>query len=134
VAKLQIVSSQDSKALLRAVIDRLSEKKAENIVAINMAGKSEIADYMIVASGTSSRHVASLAQNAEEVFKDFGKNIISITGQEEGSWVLLDSPEIIVHLFQPDARDTYQIEKLWEDAPVRKSPITTRQFETAEMA
>jgi ribosome-associated protein len=132
VSRLRLISPLDSESLLKAVVAKLSERKAENISIINMAGKSEIADYMIIASGTSQRHVVALSQHVDEVFNQFGRKVMSVTGKEEGSWVLVDSPEIIVHLFQPEVRENYQLEKLWEDAPVK--PASPKQSRTLEIA
>lgn len=108
-------STPDTSRLLTDVIQRiLDSKKALDIVSIDLAGKSDVADYMIIASGTSSRHVATLADYVTEGLKEQGIGILSVSGKEQGEWVLVDTPYVIVHLFRPEMRTHYNLEKMWQ--------------------
>ena len=99
---------------LKSIIETsLDDDKAENIVAIDLAGKSSFADYMIVASGRSQRHVSTLADKLAHRLKDSGAAPLSIEGKESGDWVLVDCGDIIVHLFRPEIREMYNLEKMW---------------------
>lgn len=101
-------------ALKSLVLDTLDQGKAMDIVDIDLRGKSSIADYMVIASGGSTRQVASLAQKvAEEVSKTFPGNKRRIEGLSEADWVLVDLGDIIVHLFRPEVRSFYSLEKMW---------------------
>lgn len=105
---------QKLEALKTLVITTLDQAKAIDIVDIDLRGKSSIADYMIIASGGSSRQVSSLAQKvAEEVSKNFPGNKRRIEGLSEADWVLVDLGDIIVHLFRPEVRTFYSLEKMW---------------------
>jgi ribosome-associated protein len=91
----------------------LEDDKAEDIVAIDMAGKSTISDYMVVASGSSSRHVAAMAEHLVGKLKQKGVKRINVEGMTAGDWVLIDAGDIIVHLFRPEVREFYGLEKMW---------------------
>lgn len=99
-----------------AVLTILDENKAEDIVQIDLRGKTSVCDFMVIASGRSSRQVAALAEKlTEQVKADFG--ILSkMEGKETGDWVLIDSGDVIVHLFRPEVREFYQLEKMWMPA------------------
>lgn len=101
------------KDLLDQVLDSLSDDKAENVITIDLAGKSSMADYMVVASGRSTRQVAAIATNLVDRLKqDYG--LLSKTeGKDTGDWVLIDTGDVIIHVFRPEVRDFYQIEKMW---------------------
>lgn len=103
-----------SDSLLAAVLKSLDDDKGEDIVQINLRGKSEIGDYMVIASGRSTRQVTAMAEKlAEKVKQEFG--IISKTeGKDTGDWVLIDTGDIIVHIFRPEVREFYQLEKMWQ--------------------
>jgi ribosome-associated protein len=113
---------------LKIVLDRLEEMKAEDIVTIDLTGKSSIADFMVVASGRSNRHVGSVADDVVEHLKKAGLKNIRIEGQPHCDWVLVDAGDVIVHVFRPEVRDFYAIEKMWaggkgqapQDAAARK--------------
>jgi nicotinate-nucleotide adenylyltransferase len=98
--------------LLRRVIDSLEDGKAEGIVTIDLAGKTTIADYMVVASGRSARQVVALADHLEETLP--GR--IATEGKAQGDWVLIDAGDVIVHIFRPDIRAYYNLEKMWTEA------------------
>lgn len=102
-----------STELLDAVISSLSDDKAEDIVQIDLRGRSEMGDYMVVASGRSSRQVAALAEKLMEKLKLNHGVLCKVEGKDAGDWVLIDSGDIIVHLFRPEVREFYQLEKMW---------------------
>ncbi|MDC0432480.1 ribosome silencing factor [Hyphomicrobiales bacterium] len=102
-----------SKKLLKEIISNLDDNKAQDITSIPMEGKSDIADHLVIATGTSSRHVSSLAQRIVDNLKDYGLKRINAEGLEKGDWVLIDGGDIIVHLFREEVRDFYDLEKLW---------------------
>ena len=87
--------------------------KAENIVSIPLTGKSSIADYMIIASGTSARHVSALADQVTKKLKTRGYTIFSIQGKSDSNWVLVDAGDVIIHLFRPEVRDFYNLDNMW---------------------
>jgi nicotinate (nicotinamide) nucleotide adenylyltransferase/ribosome silencing factor RsfS/YbeB/iojap len=100
--------------LLELVLRVLEDGKAEDVVTIELAGKTTIADQMVVASGRSSRQVLALAEHLEEALSR--RMRISIEGKSQGNWVLIDASDVIVHLFRPETRAYYNLEKLWGDA------------------
>ena len=102
-----------SDQVLARVIASLEDDKAEDIVTIDLRGRSSIADYMVICSGRSSRQVGAIAEKLMERLKDdFGRNC-KIEGKDQGDWVLIDSADVIVHVFRPEVRDFYQLEKMW---------------------
>ena len=92
----------------------LEDSKAENIVSIDIQGKSPLADYMIVASGRSHRHVSAVAEHLIRALKDAGLGAARVEGLVGADWVLIDSGDIIVHVFRPEVREFYNIEKMWQ--------------------
>ena len=110
---------------IRKIIEKtLNKNKASDIVTIDLKKKSYIADYMIIASGTSSRHLQSLSENIVVELKKFGLNNCRIEGYESSEWKLVDAIDIIVHLFHPEKRTFYDIEKMWsEELPKEKALI-----------
>ena len=101
-------------ALKDLVVSSLDSDKALDIEAINLMDQdSALADYMVIASGTSSRQVLALADKLKHRLESIGCKGISIEGMNDGNWVILDAGDIIVHLFRPEVRDFYQIEKMW---------------------
>lgn len=99
---------------LRDVIVKfLDDRKALNIVSIDLAGKSSIADYMIIASGTSQRHVSSTVSLLREELKKHGIKDLTVEGEGICDWVLLDAGDVVVHMFRPEVRDFYALEKMW---------------------
>ena len=102
----------------------LDSNKATNITSINLENKSYIADYMIIASGTSSRHLQSLSDNLVSELKKYGINNCKIEGKDSDEWKLVDAMDIIVHIFHPDKRKFYDLEKMWsEPTPKEKATI-----------
>ncbi|WEZ85064.1 ribosome silencing factor [Rhizobium sp. 32-5/1] len=98
---------------LKLVLESLEDSKAEEIVTIDIAGKSALGDYMIVVSGRSSRHVMAIADHLMTDLKDEGYGNARVEGLETGDWVLIDGGDIIVHVFRPEIREFYNIEKMW---------------------
>ncbi|WP_112312092.1 ribosome silencing factor [Pseudogemmobacter bohemicus] len=91
----------------------VEDDKAEDIVLIDLRGRSDVADYMVICSGRSSRQVAAIAEKlAERLKQAFGINA-KMEGKETGDWVLIDSGDVIVHVFRPEVREFYQLEKMW---------------------
>ena len=110
--------------LKKLVEDTLNLNKAEKIVSIDLKGKSYIADYMIVASGTSSRHLQALAEILLTELKKFGLNDCRMEGRESKDWKLVDTNDIIVHIFHPEKREFYDLEKMWsEEIPKEKATV-----------
>ena len=102
----------------------LDDNKAKNIISIDLKKKSYIADYMIIASGTSSRHLQSLSEHLVSELKKIGINNCRIEGRESTDWKLVDAIDIIVHLFHPEKREFYDLEKMWsEPSPKEKASI-----------
>jgi ribosome-associated protein len=98
---------------LAAVLASLEDSKAEEIIAINIEGKSALADRIVIASGRSHRHVAACAEHLIQALKDNGFGVARIEGMPSADWVLIDQGDIIVHLFRPEVRAFYNIEKMW---------------------
>jgi ribosome-associated protein len=103
----------DSEALLGYVTVWLDEAKAENVVAIDIKEKSSIGDYMVIASGRSERHVDAIAEQVQRKLKEAGYGRVRTEGQPQCDWVLIDAGDIIVHVFRPEVREFYNLEKMW---------------------
>jgi|TARA_B100000768_G_C11162085_1_gene324989 ribosome-associated protein len=102
----------------------LDDNKAQNISTINLRNKSYIADYMIIASGTSSRHLQALSEILVTELKKIGLNDCRIEGRESTDWKLVDAIDIIIHIFNPEKREFYDLEKMWsEEIPKEKAAI-----------
>lgn len=107
----------DLNALKAVVIDALEDLKAKDIVILDVKPLTSVADLMIVASGTSNRHVKSIADRVRERVKDAGVMPLGVEGEEAAEWVLVDLGDIIVHIMLPDTRRFYDLEKLWSMSP-----------------
>ncbi len=103
----------DSDSLLELVLKSLDDDQAQEVVSIPLAGKSTIADHMVIASGRSSRQVAAIAQKLAERVKQGGFGGVRIEGLPAADWVLVDAGEVIVHLFRPEVRSFYNLERMW---------------------
>ena len=101
--------------LKKVIITTLDTNKAKDIVSIDLKDKSSMADYMIIASGTSSRHIQSLSEQVLEKLKDNGIKDSKIEGKESGEWKLVDAIDLIVHIFHPEKRKFYELEKIWSE-------------------
>jgi ribosome-associated protein len=97
----------------RLILNSLDKHKAEDIVSVDLIGKSDVADRMIIASGTSQRHVASLADHVVSMLKQSGIGNVPVEGEDNCDWVLVDAGDIVVHIFRPEARSYYNLEKMW---------------------
>ena len=97
----------------KIIEETLDNNKAKNIISINLKNKSYIADYMIIASGTSSRHLQALSEILVAKLKNLGLNNCRIEGKESNDWKLVDTQDVIVHIFHPEKREFYDLEKMW---------------------
>ncbi|ABQ61240.1 conserved hypothetical protein [Brucella ceti B1/94] len=102
-------------ATFDAALASLENSKAESIIPIDIRGRSTIGDYMIVASGRSHRHVTAVADHLVQALREAGCKEMRVEGLESGDWVLIDTGDIIVHIFRPEVRDFYNLEKIWLD-------------------
>ncbi|MEP4039183.1 ribosome silencing factor [Pseudophaeobacter sp.] len=100
--------------LLERILSSLDEDKAEDVVQIDLRGKTAIADFMVIATGRSSRQVAGIAEKLTDRLKQEYGILSKVEGRDTGDWVLIDTGDVIVHLFRPEVREFYQIEKLWQ--------------------
>jgi len=110
-AKAAILAVED---VLKTVTNSLEDSKAEELVTINIQDKSALADYMIIASGRSNRHVGAIADHLLRELKTSGMGSAKVEGLEGSDWVLIDTGDIIVHLFRPEVREFYALEKMWQ--------------------
>ena len=101
----------------------LDSNKAKNIVSIDLKKKSYIADYMVIASGTSSRHLQSLAENLVSELKKIGVTNCRIEGHDSNDWKLVDAIDIIIHLFHPEKREFYDLEKMWSETTPKEKVL-----------
>ena len=108
-------------ALTKLVFEALDDLKAVDVRVIDVRGKSNVTDMMVVATGTSARHVKSLAENVIDKVKQNGGRPLGIEGEDIGEWVLVDLADVVVHVLQAEMRDFYQLEKLWETEPANRS-------------
>ena len=102
-------------SLKNNILKTLDSNKALNIVSINLEGKSSMADYMIIASGTSSRHIQALSEQVLEKFKNNGVKNCKIEGTDSSEWKLIDGIDLIVHIFNPEKRKFYELEEMWSE-------------------
>jgi ribosome-associated protein len=108
-----------SKKLLAHVLSSLDDDKAEEVVQIDLRGQTEIGDYMVVASGRSTRQVAAMSEKLiDRIKQEFGFTA-KVEGKDTGDWVLIDTGDVIVHIFRPEVREFYQLEKMWQPAGKR---------------
>ncbi|MGH1455346.1 MAG: ribosome silencing factor [Alphaproteobacteria bacterium] len=118
------LTPEESKEL---ILKSLDMDKAENIICIPLSDSNALADYMIIASGTSSRHVNALARKLKDNLQQKKVKGITIEGTDQCDWVVMDTGDIIVHLFRPEVRDFYNIEKMWD--PASKLDIVDNQVQ-----
>lgn len=107
------VDETDARTVLNLVLKSLDDSKAEDLVSIDMMGKSALADHMVIASGRSHRHVSALADHLLRDLKTVGVKAPKVEGLQNGDWVLIDTGDLIVHIFRPEVRSFYNIEKMW---------------------
>ena len=109
--------------LKKTILNTLDKNKALDVVSIDLANKSSMADYMIIASGTSSRHIQALSEQVLEKFKNSGIKNCKIEGADSSEWKLIDGIDLIVHIFNPEKRKFYELEKMWSEL-IPKEKIT----------
>jgi len=102
-----------SEEILAAVLKSVDDDKAEDIVQIDLRGRSDVADYMVICSGRSSRQVAAISEKLVDRLKQEFRVSSKMEGKETGDWVLIDTGDVIVHVFRPEVREFYQLEKMW---------------------
>ena len=102
-----------SEEVLQTVLESLDDDKAEEVVQIDLRGRSDVADYMVICSGRSSRQVSSISEKLADRLKEKFKLGAKMEGRETGDWVLIDGSDVIIHVFRPEVRDFYQLEKMW---------------------
>jgi len=102
-----------SEEILAAVLKSVDDDKAEDIVQIDLRGRSDVADYMVICSGRSSRQVAAISEKLVDRLKQDFRLSCKMEGKETGDWVLIDTGDVIVHVFRPEVREFYQLEKMW---------------------
>ena len=107
------VAAAPQSDLLKRILVSLDDDKAENIVTIDLEGRSALCDAAVIASGRSSRHVAAMAEHLARRLKESGYGTRPVNGQAQGDWVLVDAGDVIVHLFRPEVRDYYDLEGMW---------------------
>jgi ribosome-associated protein len=109
-----VTEKATSEHLLATILNSLNDDKAEDIVQIDLRGKTEIGDYMVICSGRSTRQVSSISEKlAQRVKDEFGFSA-KMEGKDAGDWVLIDTGDVIVHVFRPEVREFYQLEKMWQ--------------------
>jgi ribosome-associated protein len=99
--------------LLALILKSVDDDKAEDIVKIDLRGRSDVADYMVICSGRSSRQVASISEKLADRLKQEMRVLVRMEGKDTGDWVLIDAGDVIVHVFRPEVREFYQLEKMW---------------------
>jgi ribosome-associated protein len=110
--------------LLSVVLDTLDDAKAEDVVCIDLTGKTSIGDQMVVASGRSQRHVGAMADQLVRKLKDAGFGRARAEGLPHADWVLIDAGDVIVHIFRPEVREFYNLEKMWSaDRPMERMVV-----------
>jgi ribosome-associated protein len=102
-----------SEVLMARILSSLDDDKAEEVVQIDLRGKSAIGDFMVIASGRSTRQVAAMAEKLTDRLKQDYGIISKVEGKDTGDWVLIDTGDVIVHIFRPEVREFYQLEKMW---------------------
>ncbi|WP_460272815.1 ribosome silencing factor [Celeribacter sp. ULVN23_4] len=112
--------------LLDFVTNFLDQDKAEDIVSIDLHGKSEVADYMVICSGRSTRQVSALAEKLSDTLKQQHGIFSRVEGKEQGDWVLIDAGDVIVHIFRPEVREFYQLEKMWMSPEEAKAALAEK--------
>ena len=104
---------RDSAALVDRIVHWLDDAKAEDVAVVDLKGKTSIGDFMVIATGRSDRHVNAIAEQLLQALKDEGQERVRVEGQPQCDWVLIDTGDIIAHVFQPEIRAFYNLEKMW---------------------
>lgn len=111
--RVAVPAEYTAEQLLAAVLQSVDDDKAEDIVQIDLRGRSDVADYMVICSGRSTRQVAAISEKLADRLKQDFRLSAKMEGKETGDWVLIDGGDVIVHVFRPEVRDFYQLEKMW---------------------
>lgn len=106
-----------SEEIKQVAIQALEDLKAKDIVSLDVRGHTSVTDFMVIASGTSTRQVAAMAQNVTNAFKEAGIKTLGIEGKNSAEWVLVDAGDVVVHVMLPQTREFYDLERLWGDFP-----------------
>jgi len=117
------ISVNAASRAIDTVLASLDDSKAENIVSIDIQGKSSLGDYMVIASGRSHRHVAAVADHLLKALKDAGLGQVRVEGLAGADWVLIDCGDVIVHIFRPEVRDFYNLEKMWQAPDIEEETL-----------
>lgn len=110
-------------ALCECLVDALEDVKGRDILTLHVTNFTSITDYMVLVSGTSSRHVKALVEEVTEAAKKFGVLPLGVEGRESYEWVLLDVGDVLVHVMQKEAREFYDLERLWSDVPTESETL-----------
>jgi ribosome-associated protein len=113
----------DADKTLKLILSRLDDMKAEETVTIDLRGKSAFSDYMVVTTGRVNRHVGAIAENVAKGLKETGIKAIHVEGLTNCDWVLIDSGDVIVHVFRPEVREFYNLERLWTHNPAAPQAV-----------
>jgi ribosome-associated protein len=113
------LTPQTPDSLLALIVQSLDDDQAIDITKLDLKGKTSIADYMVIASGTSNRHVGAMTDHLLRRIKSGGIKGTSVEGAAQADWVLIDAGDVLVHLFRPEVREFYKLEKLWGDFPTQ---------------
>ena len=117
-------AQSDADKTLNIILSRLDDMKAEETGTIDLRGKSAYSDYMVITSGRANRHVGAIAENVTKALKETGINNIHVEGMPNCDWVLIDSGDVIVHVFRPEVREFYNLERLWAQNPATAKAIS----------
>ncbi|MTV48020.1 ribosome silencing factor [Heliobacillus mobilis] len=112
----------NSKHLAIEIAEAASDKKAFDIMILDLQGRSSVTDYFVICNGNSTPQLQAICQNIEDKMKDMGIQVLRTEGYREGRWILMDYGAVVVHIFQPETRDFYNLERLWGDAPRAVEP------------
>ena len=118
-----ISGGADASRALDIVLASLDDSKAENIVSIDIQGKSSLGDHMVIASGRSNRHVSAVADHLISALKDAGLGFPRVEGLAAADWVLIDAGDVIVHVFRPEVREFYNLEKMWQAPDLEEGTV-----------
>ncbi|MGX9355854.1 ribosome silencing factor [Roseobacteraceae bacterium S113] len=119
-----LTQAATSEELLAGILKSLDDSKAEEVVEIDLRGKTSIGDYMVIASGRSTRQVAAMAEKLITTLKTDFDRVSKVEGKDTGDWVLIDTGDVIVHIFRPEVREFYQLEKMWLPAGAQTPPAS----------
>ena len=116
---------------IQQIAQTIYDKKGENIIALDVRGISSITDFVLIADGNVERHVVALAKEIEDIMRDLGQKPSQVEGLQNGDWVVLDYFQIVIHLFVPEMRQKYQLQRLWPDGKIidldlEEQPITSK--------